>query len=496
MTIYSSNDSDPISEIINKIRPQGKVVFVSGNFNITHPGHVRLLNFAAECGDLLVVGVTPDSAVDVYLSQELRAESLSSHAGVDLVIRLEESATNFINKLKPDIVVKGKEHEFNHNAEKEILDSYGGKLLFSSGDSFFSSLELLQKELRSSNSPSLEIPADYLKRHSIEKGKLINYVDTFNKIRVLVIGDLILDEYITCDPIGMSQEDPTIVVAPIHSDTFIGGAGIVAIHAAGLGANVTFFSIAGADEKKEFVVEGLKKKGVSPFIYSDESRPTTLKQRYRANGKTLLRVSHLRQHEIDEKLSSLLYDEITSKLSEIDLLIFSDFNYGCLPTSLVNSLINFCISKGIPMVADSQSSSQIGDISRFRGMMLITPTEHEARIALTDKVSGLAVLGEKLVKKAESQNCLITLGAEGLFIQNNSSMEEGMTVDQLPALNDSPKDVSGAGDCLLVSTALGLVSGATIWEASYIGSIAAACQVSRVGNIQIKASEIIESLLA
>jgi bifunctional ADP-heptose synthase (sugar kinase/adenylyltransferase) len=129
-------------------------------------------------------------------------------------------------------------------------------------------------------------------------------------------------------------------------------------------------------------------------------------------------------------------------------------------------------------------------------MMLITPTEHEARIALSDKLSGLAVLGEKLVNRAEAQNCLITLGAEGLFIQNNTSTTGGMTVDQLPALNDSPKDVSGAGDCLLVSTALGLVSGATIWEASYIGSIAAACQVSRVGNVQIKASEIIEGLRA
>jgi len=494
MTIHFSSDSDSISEIINKIRPQGKVVFVSGNFNITHPGHVRLLNFAAECGDLLVVGVSPDSAVDVYLPQELRAESLGSHAGVDLVIRLEQSATNFINKIKPDIVVKGKEHEFKHNEEKEILDSYGGKLLFSSGDSFFSSLDLLQKELRSSNGPSLEIPSDYLKRHSIKNDRLINYVNAFNKVRVLVIGDLILDEYITCDPIGMSQEDPTIVVAPIHSDTFIGGAGIVAIHAAGLGANVTCFSVAGADEMKDFVVEALKKNGVTPFIYSDESRPTTLKKRYRANGRTLLRVSYLRQHEIDEKIASTFYNDITSKLSEIDLLIFSDFNYGCLPSSLVNSLINFCTSKGIPMVADSQSSSQIGDISRFRRMMLITPTEHEARIALSDKASGLAVLGEKLVNKAESQNCLITLGAEGLFIQINSSMVEGMTVDRLPALNDSPKDVSGAGDCLLVSTALGLVSGATIWEASYIGSIAAACQVSRVGNIQIKASEIIEAL--
>jgi bifunctional ADP-heptose synthase (sugar kinase/adenylyltransferase) len=97
------------------------------------------------------------------------------------------------------------------------------------------------------------------------------------------------------------------------------------VHAAGRGAKVNFFSIAGADEKKDFVVEGLKENGVSPFIYSDESRPTTLKQRYRANGKTLLRVSHLRQHEIDEKLASRLYDDITSKLSEIDLLIFSDF---------------------------------------------------------------------------------------------------------------------------------------------------------------------------
>ena len=494
MNIYSSNDLNLIFEIIHRKAVRGKIVFVSGNFNITHPGHVRLINFASECGDFLIVGITPDSADGVYISQKLRSENLSSHVGIDLVICLEGSVLNFISSLKPDIVVKGKEHEFMNNAEKKILESYGGKLLFSSGESFFSSLELLKKEVHSHKSLFFNIPYDYIDRHSIKVAKLLNYLDNFKKIRVLVIGDLILDEYISCDPIGMSQEDPTIVVAPIHSETFIGGAGIVAIHAAGLGSNVTFFSVAGADERKDFAVDYLKKNRVSPNIYSDESRPTTLKKRYRANEKTLLRVSHLRQHEIDQKLSALLFDDITSKLSEIDLLIFSDFNYGCLPNSLVKSLTNFCFSKGIPMVADSQSSSQLGDISRFKGMMLITPTEHEARVALSDKNSGLSVLGSKLIHKAESQNCLITLGAEGLFIQKSPSFEGGMNVDQLPALNNSPKDVSGAGDCLLVSTALGLVSGASIWEASYIGSIAAAYQVSRVGNRQIKISEIFEGL--
>lgn len=486
-------------EIIKLIRKKSEnknsIVFVSGNFNILHPGHLRLLNFAADCGDFLVVGVTNDDNNGALISQELRLESIRSVGVIDEAFILSESVEVFLNYLQPHIVVKGKEHESNFNPEKEIVESYGGKLLFSSGEVLFSSLDLLQKELYSANIFSINKPKEYLQRHQIKIDSVIDIIDKFSKLEVVVIGDLIVDEYITCEAIGMSQEDPTIVVTPIATDLFLGGAGIVAAHAAGLGANVSFFCVSGDDTTAKFASDKLSLFGVGANFFFDESRPTTLKQRFRASNKTLLRVSHLKKHEIGQEIENFFLAQLESKLKNTDLLIFSDFNYGCLTQHLVNSVTTLCKKNDVQMVADSQSSSQNGDISRFKDMLLITPTEHEARLAVRDSNSGLVVLADTLKQASNAKHVFITLGSEGLLVHSPEEVHNGVLTDQLAALNMSAKDVSGAGDCMLTSAAMALVVGADIWESAYLGSVAAACQVSRVGNLPLTARELKAALL-
>jgi rfaE bifunctional protein kinase chain/domain len=469
-------------------------VFVSGNFNVLHPGHLRLLNFSADCGDCLVVAVNHNNAPGVMIDAQLRLAGVKAISIVDYAFVLSDPVEEFISSLQPTIVVKGKEHESQYNREKEVVQSYGGELLFSSGEVLFSSLDLLHNELTKKGSSTLEQPVEYIERHKINKYDLAKVLDSFSEMRLLVIGDLIVDEYISCDALGMSQEDPTIVVTPIHEELFVGGAGIVAAHAAGLGANVSYISVVGDDKTAIFAENTLNSYGVKSLFVHDQSRPTTLKQRYRVRGKTLLRVSHLKQHDVSLELGAKLIDLIKSKINEVDLVIFSDFNYGCLPQFLVDQIIGICNDMNLPMVADSQSSSQMGDVSRFKGMKLITPTEHEARIALRDSTSGLVVVAESLRERTEAEHVLITLGAEGVLIHSpNDSVNEVIT-DQMPALNISPKDVSGAGDCLLITTSMALLNGASIWESAYIGSIAAACQVSRVGNMPLRLEELKEEL--
>ena len=123
----------------------GRVIFVSGNFNIVHPGHLRLLNFAAECGDFLVVGIHADRFGIALLPEALRLEGVKSIGIIDYAFVLRIQPEAFIHRLKPDIVVKGKEHETADNPELPAVESYGGKLLFSSGDVRFSSLDLLRR---------------------------------------------------------------------------------------------------------------------------------------------------------------------------------------------------------------------------------------------------------------------------------------------------------------------------------------------------------------
>ncbi len=486
-------------EAIRAIRvstaPGQRVVFVSGNFNIIHPGHLRLLRFARECGDFLVVGVLGGGSGGAFLPEELRLEGVQAIHWVDHAFVLHEEATRFITGLQPALVVKGAEHEQAQNPETEAVAVYGGKLLFGSGDISFSSVDLMRQEFQELDITSIRKPKDYLSRHGIHAERVLDILERMKALRVCVIGDTIVDEYITCDALGMSQEDPTIVVTPILQERFVGGAGIVAAHARSLGRQVHFMSVLGRDETAGYVRRSLEGHRIDFHGFEDDSRPTTLKQRFRATQKTLLRVSHLRQHDIPVEIRDRILMEVKSVLGEIDLLLFADFNYGCLPQTLIQSIQTACNKRGVLMAADSQSSSQMGDVSRFKGMKLVTPTEREARLALQDFDSGLVVLADKLRAKSKAENVVITLGAEGLLIQAGLDEAKKWPTDRLPALNVAPKDPAGAGDSFLTCAAMALAVGADIWEASYLGSVAAACQVGRLGNVPLTHAELAREIL-
>ena len=473
-------------------------VFVSGHFNVLHPGHLRLLRFAKESGDRLIVAVESDRIAGsaAHVAENFRVEGIKSNSWVDETILLDEPLNDLISKLQPDIIVKGKEHQDKFNPEQEMVVSYGGKLQFSSGEISFSSLDLLRKEFYQSTMDDIALPIEYMNRHAISSEKLKNIIGSFSSLRVCVIGDLIVDEYVTCEPLGMSQEDPTIVVTPVDTTRFIGGAAIVAAHSAGLGAKAEFVSVAGNDSAYTYANDKLSEYGVTASIIVDDSRPTTVKQRFRSKGKTLLRVSHLHQTAISPSLQKDIFNNIKSMIDKVDLLVFSDFNYGCLPQGLVDQISSLAKKNNVMLAADSQSSSQIGDISRFKKMDLITPTEREARISTRNSEDGLVVLAEQLLQQSSAKNILLKIGEEGVLVHAYDDNEEnGWLTDRISALNSAPRDVAGAGDSLLISSALTMVAGGTIWEATLMGSLAAAIQIGRVGNTPLQSKELLEELV-
>ena len=472
-----------------------KTVFVSGNFNVLHPGHLRLFRFARELGDRLIVGVQSDCLAGqaAHVPEHLRLDGIRSNSFVDEALLIDEPIQNVIARIRPDFVVKGKEHEHRLNPESGVLKGYGGQLVFSSGDAVFSSLDLIRMDLASENRRLSRVPGDYLVRHGIETRDVRARISEFRTLRVCVIGDLIVDEYITCNPLGMSQEDPTIVVTPVGTQRFIGGAGIVAAHAAGLEAEVRFLSVTGNDEPRDYALRELRDGGVEAYLLGDDTRPTTLKQRFRANGMTLLRVSNLHQASIDLVLQNQIFERFDELVASCQLLVFSDFNYGCLPQLLVDRLVERARDSGLTMVADSQCSSQIGDVCRFRGMDLLTPTEHEARVSLCNQQDGLVVLSENLRSASDASNIILKLGAEGVLLHLQED-DGSLHTDRLPELNSQPRDVAGAGDSLLISSAMALAVGATPWEAAYIGSVAAAIQVSRTGNIPLTQADLLSEI--
>jgi bifunctional ADP-heptose synthase (sugar kinase/adenylyltransferase) len=123
-------------------------------------------------------------------------------------------------------------------------------------------------------------------------------------------------------------------------------------------------------------------------------------------------------------------------------------------------------------------------------MSLLTPTEREARLAVRDSDSGLVVLAEKLRHQAKARNVIVTLGGEGILIHAETNEDNRWLTDRLPAMNSAPKNVMGAGDSLLTCASMAFAVTSDIWRSCYLGSLAAACQVGRMGNIPLTAAEL------
>jgi rfaE bifunctional protein kinase chain/domain len=474
-----------ISEIKKKYINE-RISLVSGNFNIVHPGHLRLLRFAKECGDCLVVAVNCDGMdPGAVINEEERLAGVRANVWVDHAFILRESVADFIKKLQPEFVVKGKEHQNRFNIEQDAINSYGGTLLFTSGEVAFSSIELLH--LDNSNhlnaaSPELQ---EYMHRHKIDPSDLIKKIREASKLKIAVIGETILDDYISCEALGLSKEAPCMVVSPLEKQRYIGGAAIVAAHIAVLGAQVDFLTLTGNDQASEFLEQELPQKGVKLHCFKDISRPTIVKERYRIDNNSVFRVSHLRQHEISLDIQNQIFTSIEKLIKKLDMVVFSDFNYGMLPDSLVQKITKLAKNNDVRIIADSQTSSQQGDISRYYDTELLTPTEHEARVALRDNQSGIVVLCEKLRSKTNGNNIFLKLGSEGILIHAFNKESGHWETDRIPAINLAPIDVAGAGDSVLACASIMLARGGSVWEAAIIGSIGAACQVSRIGNIPL-----------
>ena len=495
--------SNEYTATVNKIRSEvdadSRIVFVSGYFNVLHPGHLRLLYYAASQGDKLVVGLIAKSTTrpSSTLPNEDRLTALSAISCVDQVVVLEYGLEPFLKELKPNIVVMGSEHRGQENPEEAILSGYGGRVIFSSGESTVAAVDSLESDKSSSSSSTIEMPMAYLDRHHFDLARLRTLVSRLSDLKLWVIGDTIIDEYVACDAVGMSQEDPTIVVRPVKSDIFLGGAGIVAGHAKGFGAQVAFTTVTGDDDLASFTQERLTEMKVDGNMFRDPARRTTHKKRYRAEGKTMLRLNNYTEHSIGLETRNKILAEFEARAPELDAMIFSDFNYGILPQTLVESIIEIANRHNVLIAADSQTSSQVGDISRFAGATLLTPTEREARVGVQNSEAGLVAVAETLRKKTNAEHIFVTLGGDGMLIHTldvPEGSDEDWNNDRLPAMNTAPRDPAGAGDALLVTSTLALAAGAAVWEAAYIGSIAAACQVGRIGNIPLTADEVIKQL--
>ena len=492
-------DLDGLLLLAKKVKSMGKkVVLCDGHFNVIHPGHIRFLNFSKKQGDLLIVSIVNQknigvSNIDDYYSEDERAEGVASHEMVDAVHILNHSTIEFINRLKPDFYIKGREFENQQSIIKHEIDAVelnNGKVVFSSGEVDHGNFKPVhfKNSFAAINKRKLEF-FKTCEKQDISLLKLKQTVDEFKKLKILVIGDTIVDQFVSCDTLGVSSEAPVLAIRELENKEFIGGAAIIAQHVKSLGADCTFVSVLGEDYSADFVKRRLHDSNIKTFLISDSSRPTTYKIRYMVENQKLLRVSRLKQHDISNDLENKIL-HFLDEIEDYNGIIISDFVYGVITEKILNKIFDISKSKNIKIFGDVQCSSQLGDVTKFQNIELITPTEKEARIGLSDQTSGLEALAHKLIRKTNNNNVVITLGSQGILAYSHKDNSQNVESEYFCALEENPIDVAGAGDSVISGYALGLCHGLSLMEASAFASCLAGISVSRIGNIPITTDEI------
>jgi rfaE bifunctional protein kinase chain/domain len=481
---------EELARILGKRPRKKKVIMCHGVFDVVHPGHLRHLIYAKSKAHVLVASVTADVHISKghyrpHVPQDLRAFNLAAFEIVDYVI-IDSNATPIrnISTLQPDFFAKGYEYTASGmpartEEEAEALREYGGKLIFTPGDIVYSSSKLID-----------------LAPPSIRVEKLLALMDseklTFNDLRasldrlrgkrVHVVGDTIVDSYTRTTLIGGQTKTPTMSVLYEQRDDYIGGAAIVSEHLRAAGAEVVFSTVLGDDVLKEFVLTGLKNSGVECRPIIDSTRPTTNKNVIVAGGYRLLKIDMLDNRSISDEILDTMVQTIGE--TACDAVVFSDFRHGIFNRRTIPRLLS-AIPEGAYKVADSQVASRWGNITDFKNFDLITPNEREARFALADQDSGIRPLSSVLYDEAQCKTLMLKLSERGVLTCRRSDLKALDSFIVVDSFVERLVDAVGAGDALLAYATLGMLATRSAAVATILGSMAAACECERDGNVPV-----------
>lgn len=472
-----------------------KLIMCHGVFDVVHPGHLRHLVYAKGKADLLVASVTADRHISKgtyrpHVPQDLRALALAAFDIVDYVI-IDKNPTPIDNlrMLRPDFFAKGYEYvaegiKPKTSEEEQVVSEYGGKIIFTPGDIVYSSSNLIELAAPEIQTEKL---LTVMRSRGVEFEDLHSTLDAMEGKKVHVVGDTIVDTFTYCAMIGGQTKTPTMSVLFEEKKDFIGGAGVVAMHLAAAGAEVTFSTVLGDDELKGFVLDGLAEAGITCLPVIDASRPTTNKNAIVAANYRLLKVDTLDNSSITDEIVGELTKSIETV--ESDAVIFSDFRHGLFNRRTIPTLVE-SIPNDVLRVADSQVASRWGNITEFKGFDLITPNEREARFALADQDSGIRPLASALYDAAECKLLVLKLGPRGVLTCRDTDHESLDSFSVVDSFVDNVLDAVGAGDALLAYATLALLVQENDLVATILGSMAAAVECERDGNIPVRPSDV------
>ena len=485
---------DELALILQKLKTKGKkIIHCHGVFDLIHPGHIRHFHAAKALGDILAVTITPDRYVNKgpdrpVFTEELRAESIAALECVNYVaINLWPKAAETIIKLKPDVYVKGSDYvEADKDEtrgiflEREAVESVGGKIHFTD-EITFSSSSLINEYFEVYPEPAKNFLKNFRKRHSADE--VIGLVKSLKEMKVLLIGETILDEYHYVAAIGKPPKGDHIAAKFIGEEVHAGGVLACANHVANFCGSVDLITAVGKSDSKEEFVRASLKFNVNPHIFSYPTAPTIVKRRY-VNQIFLNKLFEI--YVIDDRPSPELETEILTHLTAIfsekepyDLILVLDYGHGLLTPALINLI---CDQNCFLAVNAQTNTANAGynSVIKYRRANYFCLDEPELRLAFSDKYSDVNQLLTGLAERVSLPGGAITvtrghLGSVTYDVTNNRFFEA-------PVLSQKIVDTTGAGDAFLAITAPCIARNIPMDLVPFIGNAVGALAVGYLGN--------------
>ncbi|MEN3013088.1 MAG: D-glycero-beta-D-manno-heptose-7-phosphate kinase [Endomicrobiia bacterium] len=325
----------------------------------------------------------------------------------------------------------------------------------------------------------------------INKQKLIAVIKKFHGKKILVVGDIMLDKYIWGEVERISPEAPVPVVDVKKETQNLGASGNVADNIVSAGAQAYLVTVVGNDSYAEELKSMLLKKGINiDGVFSDSSRPTTVKTRIIAQNQQVVRVDKESRIQITPVLFEKIKKYIESIKTDLDGILISDYGKGVITHSLLSFLINLAKKLDIPICVDPK----IEHFMEYKKVTVLTPNLNEATqgMKLTkkpQKEQEIHELGKKILKKLNPDALVITRGPDGM------TLFEKQKIYHIPTRAKEVYDVTGAGDTVISILTLCLAAGSDFVSGCEISNFAAGIVVGKVGTAAVSLKELEESIL-
>jgi rfaE bifunctional protein kinase chain/domain/rfaE bifunctional protein nucleotidyltransferase chain/domain len=481
---------EDFKRIIPPLKKQGNViVHCHGVFDLVHPGHIKHFQSAKKAGDILVVTITADTFVKrgpgrPIFKQSIRAETLAALAAVDYVAIVHgPTAFDAISAIRPHLYAKGPDYKNQAeditgkiSEEENLVQRFGGKLLITD-DITFSSSKLINEHLETY---SLDVQT-YL--HGLKKkytaDDIASYLSSLQKLKVLVIGDAIIDEYHYCTQLGKSSKEPLVVNQFERAESYAGGVLATANHMSSILKNVTLLTVLGKkNTQKDFITKTLKKNVRAKFFVRPDSE-TIIKRRYvsSALGRKLFEICFMNDSPIPSSVEKNILTYLRKNIASFDIVIVNDFGHGLLTRPIVSLLTKKSKQLAINVQTNSANAG-FNLVTKYPKAGYVCVDEMELRYATRDRFGDLKKITKSVQKELGSKFIITTRGSKGSLAY---SATKG-SFAAAPALTTSVVDAVGAGDAFFAYTAPAFGGKLPEDVIAFIGNVVGALAVQIVGN--------------